>query len=448
MISNIAELLSHGETRLREDALKILERGIRGADPGVGTRRLIRMDGEVLRIGKKVLNLNTIENIFVVGVGKASFPIAAVLEETLGERIKKGIVVVKRGEKRRLSRIEIHEAGHPLPDKQSISGAKKILEIVREAGPNDLVFAAVTGGASALATIPPKEITLQDVQALTDMLLKCGAAIREINAVRKHLCLLKGGRLVAYIQPAEAVTLTLDTAPEGMPWPDMCLADPSTFQDAINVLRRYGLWRKVHERIRNYLQEGLDRPEMETVKSLKGMKADIFSVGDPSKACEAAAGCAEELGYTPVILSTYIEGEAREIGVCLAGIAKEIIKRQRPFAPPCVIISGGETVVTMSGQSGLGGPNQETVLAFAAKFSMGQQVVFVSIDTDGTDGPTDVAGGIVDWSTVPRSVELGIEIDQSLKSHNSLDALKKLGDAVITGHTGTNVMNLRLIVIR
>lgn len=448
IIKNYAQLLNHGQKRVREDALRIIESGIIGAEPGIGTYNLVRVDNNVLHIGDMHVHLKDIENIYVVGSGKGSYPIAEALENILGSLITEGVVVVKRGEERRLKRIEIHEAGHPIPDEASIEGAKKILKVLEKAGSSDIVFAAVTGGSSALVTLPPENIRLLEIQQVNNLLLKCGAAIDKINTVRKHLCLIKGGRLVSYAQPARVFTFTLDTAPDNMPWPDLSLPDPTTFKDAIDVLMHYGLWEKVSHSIREYLIKGTSNPEMETVKSFDGMESWILSVGDPVSACEKAAEEAKLLGYEPVILSTKIEGEAKDLGIFLAGIAREIIKRKRPFSPPCALISGGETTVTIGDTCGEGGPNQETVLGFAEKFSSMGEVACASVDTDGTDGPTHIAGGIVDGLTQEKALELNINLDEYTKNHNSLEALLKLEDAIITGHTGTNVMNLRVVLIR
>jgi len=275
-------------------------------------------------VGKKEYDLRHINHIYVVGAGKGALSIAESLENILGSYIHKGIVAVKKGDKRRLERIEVIEAGHPIPDENSIAGANRILELASTAGEGELVFTAITGGSSALAALPPRGIKLEEMQQLTDLLLKSGAPIRDINAVRKHLSQLGGGLLVSHIQPAEAITLTLDTGAKDLPWPDMCLPDPSTFQDAIDVLKYYELWDSVSASIRHYLSEGREKPEMETVKSFAGMKAIMVSVASPAGACEAAAKQAKELGYIPAILSTHIDGEASVIGRCLAGIAREI----------------------------------------------------------------------------------------------------------------------------
>lgn len=448
IIKNYDELLSHGQRKAREDALKIIEAGVNGGDPGVGTRRQVRLAAETFCVADNTYDLNAIDNIYVVGAGKGSFPIAQALEEILGSLITTGVVVTKRGETRRLRKIEILEAGHPIPDEGSLTGARRILEITRRAGARDLVFAAVTGGASALVTLPPAGIPLHAIQQATDLLLKSGAVIREINTVRKHLCRMKGGRLVASIQPAEAITLTLNTNPDGMPWPDMCLADPSTFQEAIDVLHHYELWDQVSRSIQDYLLEGVRRPDLETLKSLAGMRSRIISVGDPPGACQAAALCAEELGYQAVILGTNLEGEARDVGVCFAGIAEEIINYGRPFTAPCVLISGGETTVTVKEDNGKGGPNQEFVLGFIRKFRGETEIACAAVDTDGTDGPTEIAGGIVDNLTPKEADASQINIAKFLKNHDSSEALLRLKGAIITGNTGTNVLNLRVIVIR
>jgi glycerate 2-kinase len=444
---NYEELTAHGQSTVRRAALQIIQEGIRGVAPDLGTRAIVKLKGDVLHVGNLSFPLDAFENIYVVGAGKGSFPIAAALEEILGDRISGGIVVVKEGEKRRLKRIDIMEAGHPIPNEASVIGAQKVFAMARRASEKDLVFAAVTGGASALVTLPREGITLPDIQEVSELLLKCGGTIRDINTVRKHLCLLKGGRLVAHIQPAQTITLTLDTSPEGLPWPDLCLADPSTFQDAIDVLHLFDIWDAVSPAIRSYLQEGLKHPEWETVKSMSGFKAALFSVGSPVSACEAASATAQKLGYRPVILSSNLEGESIDVGICLAGIANEVLRYDRPFPKPCALITAGETTVTIRDHHGSGGPNQEVALAFASKLGKKEDVCCVSIDTDGTDGPTQIAGGISDGQTMDRAQAAGLNIAEHLRRHDSAGALSRLGDTVVTGPTGTNVMNLRVIVI-
>lgn len=447
LIKNYQGLLTHGQKKIREAALEIIQAGVKGSDPGTGTYEAVKLSGNKLLVGKKEYDLRHINHIYIVGAGKGAFSIAESLEKILGTYIHKGIVAVKKGDKRRLQRIKVVEAGHPIPDENSITGANSILELANAAGEGDLVFAAITGGSSALAALPPREIKLKEMRQLTDLLLKSGAPIRDINAVRKHLSQLGGGLLISHIQPAEAITLTLDTGAKDLPWPDMCLPDPSTFQDAIDVLKYYELWDGVSPSIRHYLSEGRAKPELETVKSFAGMKAIMVSVASPAGACEAAARRAKELGYIPAILSTHIDGEAAVIGRCLAGIAREIIEQQRPFTPPCALISGGEMTVKVGESDGVGGPNQEFVLGFALELGSRDKVCCASVDTDGSDGPTDIAGGIVDGETMTRVKKSNINIADFLKNHNSSAVLEMLEDAIVTGHTGTNVVDLRVILI-
>lgn len=449
MITNLAGLLETGQREMRAHALEIIDFGICASDPAEGTYRHVRLTDSYLHVGTDRFKLNEIKNIYVIGAGKGSYPIAQALESILGDRISEGLVIVKRGETRRLEHIDLLEAGHPVPDENSVIGARRLLETARKATSRDLVFAAVTGGASALATLPPPDISLAEIKSLTGLLLRCGAPINDINIVRKHLCELKGGRLVARIQPAQAITLTLDTQPEGgMAWPDVSLADPSTFNDAIKVLHHYDIWEHVAPSIKAYLIHAKTKPELETIKDLEGMRTCILSVGDPLTSCEAGAAKAKELGYKPVILSTFLEGEARETAKTIAGIAMEIIQYNRPFQKPCALISGGELTVTLSEESGLGGPSQEFAVSFAASLRGEHRVVCAALDTDGTDGPTDIAGGIVDGSTASEAISRGINLEEIIKKHDSSHGLNLLNGAVITGHTGTNVLDLRVILIR
>jgi glycerate 2-kinase len=448
LFTNFDSLTDHGSCGLRADALHVAAAGIGAVDPAAGTLESISFDGKQIRAGDRTIDLAPKGKIYVIGSGKASYPIAATLEEIFGERIIAGVLVVKKGEKRRLERIEVLEAAHPLPDATSVAGAERLLEMARIAVDGDIVFTAITGGASSLTTLPPPGIEIEAISRVSDLLLKSGATIREINTVRRHLCLIKGGRLVAAVQPATAITVTLDTAPKGMPWPDMCLPDSSTFTDAVTVLQQYRLWDIIPAPVREYLNRNRSRCEEETVKSFDGMSAFLVSVGDPFSACRAAAEEAQRLGYSPMILSSTIGGEARELGVLLAGIAEEIHQRGIPIAPPCALISGGETIVTIDGTCGKGGPNQETVLGFANAYDGAGEAAILAVDTDGTDGPTDIAGGIADSFSTRRFRERNICLGTILRDHNTLKALTAVGDAVLTGHTGTNVMNLRVLVLR
>jgi glycerate-2-kinase len=444
---NKEEILAHGEKHLRKDVLDILEAGVKSVVPYESTRSLVQTNENSLFVGDMEIPFDSIRAIYVVGAGKGSFPIAQALDEILGSRISRGFVAVKEGEKRSLKYIETFESSHPIPDKRSVEAANRIFDILKGTQQGDLLFAAITGGASALVNMPWDGISIEDLENINMQLLKSGADINMINTVRKHLCRLKGGRLVCHGKNAKIITLTLNTAPPGMPWPDMCLPDPSTFQDAIAVLKLFKLWESAPESIQKHFLKGLKNPKMETPKELNDIDHHIFSVADPQLACTSAAQKAAQLGYTPHILSTTMEGEAKDLGIFYAGIANEINAYGRPFTPPCAIISGGETTVTINGPCGQGGPNQETVIGFISKIRAKSNFAFGAMDTDGTDGPVDIAGGIADYSTLPRLKEMSIDLHEAILFHRSSEILRLLGDALLTGHTGTNVMNLRVVLI-
>lgn len=445
---NYEQLIDHGNKKLRAVALAIAEAGIKSVIPYNRTKEYISYDGKnTVTVNGIKFKLSENNKIFVLGAGKGSYPIAQALDEIFGSKIYKGFVVVKEGEKRRLKNIEIFESSHPFPDERSVIGAVKIKELCEEATAGDLVFAAVTGGSSALVNLPADNISIEDLEKTNKLLLQCGADIVQMNTVRKHLCNLKGGRIVQYSQPATVITFTLDTNTPGMPWPDLCLPDPSTFQDAINVLRNFNLIDKVPTSVISRLLNGLTHPEKETLKTLEGMNQMLLSCGNQSICCLTAAKKAKELGYKPYILSSCMDGEAKDMGIFLAGISNEIIRSNNPVKAPCALISGGETTITIIGEPLLGGPNQESVFGFTNKLRQKDRVAFVCLDTDGTDGPTDIAGGIGDGYTKEAMKDKGITYDEIYTHHGTYNALKSLRDDVITGNTGTNVMNLRVVVI-
>ncbi len=448
IIANKDELISHGNTRGREVIVDILEYALQSVNSYTLTRRMIHVEDDVLCVGQLRFDLLSIGNIYVVGGGKASFPIAQAMEDVLGSRIQKGVVNVKRGEKRRLKRIKIREAGHPIPDEEGYEGAKEILGIAQEAGEGDLVFCLITGGASALIPLPFEGISLNEKKRVNELLLMCGATIDEINAVRNHISAIKGGRLAKYIHPAETVNLIVMDEVAGLPW-GPSVPDSSTFEESIRILKKYGIWAKVSNSVRNHLGKGLGDQTLETLKlkDFKDMKVHTVVLADNQRICQAAKERAEQLGLNALVLTTLLEGESREAGIVLATIAREVEARGRPIEPPCVLICGGETNVKITGECGMGGPSQEFVLGSSLKLGGSRRIVVASMDTDGTDGPTDVAGGIVDGLTSKRASELGFDIYGSLMKHDTSTVLKSLGDAILSGPTETNVMDLNLVVV-
>lgn len=446
-IRNLSSLLDHGRSETRSVALSCLDAALAAADTYPGTRRVVHREGDRLTVGDQVFDLRSLGKIYVVGAGKGSYPIAKALDEILGDDIEQGMVMVKDPNRAQLEHIQVIHSGHPVPNQASLDGGNLLRKLAAGLGPRDLVFAAMTGGCSALLALPVPGVSLEDKIAVNRLLLRTGARIGEMNAVRKHLSLVKGGGLIKLLQPATVVTLTQDTAPDSLPWPDPSLPDPSTFADAVAVLKYYEIWEQVPQSVRNYLEQGLADPGLETPKSFEGWRTFMYDTGNQRDACLAAVAKARELGYQGAVLSTKLEGESRELGIMLAGIAKEIQLYGRPFTAPFVLVSAGESTVSVRDENGRGGPNMETVLGFARYIDGYPGVALAAIDSEGTDGPTEVAGGVADDLTLSRSLALGLDLKGLLKRNDSLPGLEALGDTVITGATGTNVVNLRVLVV-
>ena len=448
LFRNYDSLIGGELSELRNACLAIAEAAIRRAIPYSETKKRISVSEGVLRVSDSVYALSELNHIYVIGVGKGAYPIALAMEEQLGELISEGVVLVKRGDHRRLERIEVIESGHPLPDENGIEGAKKIRAIVEKAGADDLILAAITGGSSAMMNLPFDGISLEDLRLTNRLLLGSGADIAHMNMVRKHLCTMKGGHLVELAYPAPMHTFTLDTNPPGILWPDLVYPDSSTYADAIRVAEEYGFWNELPESVKAHLKKGAADPSMETPKVLSHPRNYIHSVADPKSTCAAAAERAKELGFEPYVLSTAMDGEAKDLGIFFACMANEIAETGRPFKAPCALISGGETTVTLPiGCRGKGGPNQETAMGFVTRIREGVPAVCLSMDSDGTDGPTDIAGGISDGFTRKKAAERGVPYENLLKEHESSEALSRMGDALLTGHTGTNIMNVRIVLI-
>ena len=449
MIANYDALVSHGQTEVRRVALDIVEAVMRDAYPGKALRSMMQREGSIVRFGDREYDLSQYEHVYIIGVGKGAQSFVEVLADAVGDRLDGGIVVIKEGEPRAdIERGRVIESDHPLPTSRSVAAAEAVAELADAAGPNDLVLTAVTGGATSLVLLPPEGLLLEDIMKVSSMLLKSGANIGEMNTVRRHLCQLKGGGLLSRIAPAENATFSMVTVPPWIiPWPDLCVADPTTFADAINILKVFEVWDGAPDAIKAYLERGAQGLERETLKTTEGIRTTLFNVLDPAALCEAGARKAEALGFKPMILSRYMEGEAKDVGIALAGLASEISLYGRPWEAPCALLIGGEVTVTVRGQAGVGGPNQEFVLGFAKALGSAENVAAVAIDTDGNDGSTDIAGGIVDGMTMRRALDMGVNVHAALRDHDSSSALTSLGDAVYTGPTGTNVLDFKVIVI-
>jgi hydroxypyruvate reductase len=436
---------------LRQAALGIFNAAVRAVDPGEAIRRHLTREALRLRIGRETVDLGKVGEIVVVGCGKAAGPMAAAVEEIVGDRIGRGIVVTKYGHVQPTRIIRIHEAGHPVPDDAGIAGGQAVLDHVRGLGFDDLVIVLISGGGSALTPAPVEGITLAEKQALTKALLACGADIREMNTVRKHISRFKGGQLARAAQPARVVTLILsdivgdplDAIASGPTVPD-----PTTYADALSILDKYRIRGEIPAAIRDRLEAGARGEVSETPKPENPLFARVSNliVGSNIQALQAAQSEARALGLTPMILSSSIEGETREIARMHAALAREVRTSGNPLPPPACLISGGETTVTLRG-SGKGGRNQEFVLAAAVDIAGLPQTVILSAGTDGTDGPTDAAGAIADGDTCARALAVGLSPRKALDANDAYPLFEKLGDLILTGPTKTNVMDVRLVLV-
>ena len=380
----------------------------------------------------------------VIGAGKASAAMARALEDHWPGTVT-GIVVTRYGYAVPCRRIGIVEAAHPVPDAAGLAAAKRIVALVSGLTTDDLVIALISGGGSSLLALPAAGLTLDDKQNVNRALLKSGATISEMNCVRRHLSGIKGGRLAAACHPAQVVTLLMSDVPGDDPI-DIAsgptVADPTTCADALDVVRRYGI--DLPASVRRVLESG----EGETVKpgDPRLARAEVRMIATPQRALEAAANVADAAGVTPAILGDAIEGEARDVGKVMAGIALHVAMHGEPFAPPCVLISGGETTVTVRGD-GRGGRNVEFLLALAIALEGEPGIFAIAGDTDGVDGQEEIAGAIVAPDTLARAWAVGIRPRDALANNDGHGFFGALADSVVTGPTLTNVNDFRAILV-
>ncbi len=435
----------------RPPLLGLMAAALKAVDPANAVRHAVSREGNALMIGDTTFDLSAISRVFVVGAGKASAPMAQVLETVLEDRIVAGWVNVRYGYAVPTEKIYIHEAGHPIPDESGVKGAKEILRILSDTKEDDLVIALISGGGSALLTFPAERISLKDLQLVNQLLLASGATINEINAVRKHLSRVKGGQLARAAHPASLVTLILSDVvgnPLDVIASGPTVPDTTTFADAWDVLERYDLVEKAPHAVVERIRGGMEGVVPETPKpgdEVFGRTRNVI-VADNSVAARAAADEAAALGFHPLILTTFLEGEAREVGRVVAALAKEEAMHGRPASLPACLILGGETTVTLRG-TGKGGRNQELALAAALAIRGLDGIAIASLGTDGSDGPTDAAGGLVDGSTVARGEKHGLSAEEYLQNNDSYHFLAAVGDLLKTGPTRTNVNDLVFVCV-
>ena len=426
---------------MRDDLEQILSAGLAAADPQMAVRRELELEDGAILAGEKRFEPR---RVFVLAAGKAAGEMAKAAEELLGEKVSGGLVVTKDGHDPGPEDFETVFASHPEPDERSVEAARKVQELAESLGEEDLLLTLISGGASALLADPAASIELADLKQLTSALLKSGADIGEINTVRKHVSVLKGGGLVRLAHPAPTISLLLSDVVGDEPSSiasGLTAPDPTTLENTRRVLERYGI--EPPDSVANHLQNAEETPASDD---------PIFEnvvnriCGGGRHAAEAAAKEAGELGYTPLLLTTTLTGDALGAASMHAAIIREVVASGNPIAPPCAIVSGGEATVTVRG-SGAGGPNQEFVLALAVELDGIEDWTAFSADTDGNDGSTDAAGGLVSGETAKRIRDAGMDPEGALADNDSYAALEAGGALLLTGPTGTNVNDLRVALI-
>jgi glycerate 2-kinase len=429
---------------------KLIVRGLDAVDARRAVGHAISRNGDELVIGRRRYDLRRYERVVVLGAGKATASMAQAVEQRLGSRLEGGLIVVKHGHVVPTRQIVVAEAGHPVPDRSGQRAAARLCAMAEELGRRDLLIVLLSGGASSLLPAPVPEITLTDKQRTTQELLRCGASIREINTIRKHLSRIKGGRL-AELTKATIVTLILSdvlgddlSAIASGP----TVPDPTTYQEAVAILKRYRIWQAAPQRVRRHLDRGCQGLASETPKPGSPLFRRIHHhiVGNNAAAVTAVARAAGEAGLRTLVHTTALTEEASEKGKQFGALAKTIVQAGIPLQRPCCVVAGGETTVTVTGK-GAGGRAQEFAAAAALEIAGLTKVWVVAIGTDGTDGPTDAAGAVIDGHTMARAQRLSVDLKGALKRHNTYPALKRLGQLIVTGPTGTNVNDLYLLLV-
>jgi glycerate-2-kinase len=455
-IKNTEQLLKNARSthdrKAREIAINALNAALQAVDAEAIIKSKVQINGDMLAIENFSFDLAKFKKIYVVGGGKASGCMAQALEEVLSNRISEGAINVPYTcPQYRTAKIKVQRASHPIPDAAGIKGAKVMLGIADRAEKDDLVICLISGGGSSLMPQPSNGISLADKKKVTDELLKSGATITEINTVRKHISGFKGGWLAKKAYPATVVNLILSDV-VGDPLDSIAsgptVPDPTTFHDAVEILKHHRLWNKVPTAVKKALVNGEKGLVPETPKPGDRTFEKVHNViiGNNFTASNAAYNSVKNAGLNALLLTSCLEGQARDVGTVLASVAKEMMTSGKPVLRPACIVAGGETTVNVIGK-GKGGRNQEIALGAVLKMGDMDGVVVASISTDGVDGPTDAAGAIADGKTLLRAHELGLNPRKSLVENDSYPFFAKLSDLVLTGLTGTNVCDVSVLVV-
>jgi len=431
----------------RRAMVTVLEAALAAVDPRQATLALFHEENNILSVGQQRYDLNRFQRIFIVGAGKAGGPMVQAVETVLGERIRTGLVVVKTDHSAPTTHVEIVEATHPVPNAAGVDAGQRILALAETAGADDLVIALLSGGGSALLVSPAEGLTLADKQQMTGALLACGATIQEMNCLRKHCSALKGGQLARAVAPATLITLVLSDvvgSPLDVIASGPTVPDQTTWADAWAVVEKYQLTDKLPAAIVARLRAGLAGEIADTPKPGDPVfnNAQTQIVADNFVAAQAACAQAQRVGFNPLLLTTYLEGEASEVAKVVVALAKQAQANGQPVALPACLVLGGETTVNLGANPGQGGRNQELALSAALALQGSTGITIVALATDGSDGPTDSAGGMADGDTVARGRALGLSAAEHLRRHNAYAFLQATNDLLLTGPTQTNVNDL------
>jgi glycerate 2-kinase len=454
-INNNGQLVTNGETQLNQKArilaLKSLQSALNAVNPAKIVKSRILLKNSILKVNSFSFDMKKFKNVYVLGGGKASGSMAEALEQILSKYLTSGLINVPHSSKHQTKIIKLHKSGHPTPDEFGVEGASHMLQIAGQAKENDLVICLISGGGSSLMPLPRCEISIEDMRQVTEALLRCGATIDETNTVRKHISSFKGGWLAKKAHPATVLNLILSDVvgdPLDFIASGPTVPDSTTFGDAVKVLTKYGLWHKTPMAVKQVLSNGEKGAIPETPKANDEAFKKVHSVvvGNNRSATSAARESLDFAGLGTFLLTSVLEGEARQVGVMLASVAREIIASGNPVPKPAGVVAGGETTVTVAGR-GLGGRNQEIALAAALKLKGVDGVVVASLSTDGVDGPTDAAGAIVDGRTIVRAAKMGLNPERFLAENDSYDFFSRLNDLILTGATGTNVNDVSVVVV-
>lgn len=435
--------------KLRQDAYNIMSEAIAAVDPAACVYRSVKKEGSNLIINDRFYDISQYEKIYVIAFGKAAISMANAMEDILGDSLTDGISITKHGFSAPLKKMKTYEAGHPIPDDNSVEAGKMVHDFLENTSDKDLIFFLISGGGSALVTYPRKGVSITDIVKLTDSLMRAGATIDELNTVRKHLCSIKGGGLAKMAYPSESVSLILSDVvgdPLDVIASGPTVPDTSTFGEFSDIVDRYDL--TLSPAVAGLLEDGLEGVMEETPNSANPVfeKTSYYLVGNNSLALLEAEKKASVIGYNTMILSSSIIGESREVARVFASIAKEERLHGGPLPLPACILAGGETTVTMKGK-GIGGRCQEMALSFGIEVSGLEGVLLLAAGTDGNDGTTDSAGAFADGDILQIGKDMQIDARHELQKNNSHSFFKDVGGLVSTGPTGTNVMDIYIILV-